>query len=238
MAYPTIRSNISYKETSSANYHPVLFTGLAREDEWIFGVISGYYTGTITKHSGSSANFQISSTYSGTDDVRLCFFAAKALGGSQDYLAVTTTQARKLSIVYYFIQGHNCDDVSDMDGEWNWGATGGFITPDCPNPNDYVSDDYLWLNFVAYQDGVCTTLNAPSGFSNVVHVTREDSYEVSAASCDRQYTGSQITSSTWINSPSAYPYIVLTVRIPSGSYGVGEPGFGIIKPPSIVTNII
>jgi hypothetical protein len=236
MAFPQISDIVNFRETSNANVHSIIFLANLQEDEFVFGIIAGYYTGTISEND-DSGNFYVSNTYSGTGNVRLCFFCGKAIGGIQDFLIVNTVQSCKLSFIFYRITGHGAENEFDLDGEWNWGSTLGFITPQCPDPDDSISDDYLWFNFVAY-DGVCSVLNAPSGFSNVIHNTRNGSDEVSIASSERQYTGSMIGSSTWTNVPSAFPYITNTVRIPSGSYALSDPGFGIIRPSGMITGTI
>ena len=236
MAFPQIADVYNYRESSGSTNHLVPYLIHAQEDEFIFGIISGWYTGDIVEYYDPNDVFQVSSTYPGTDEVRLAFFCGKAVGGMFDWLQVSTTNPYKLAYIIYRITDHDAVYASDLDGEWNWAASFGFITPNCPEPDDSVSNDYLWLNFVAYQ-GVCSIFTAPSGFSGTVHNTRNDSQETSVGASSRQYTGSQILSSTWINSPSSYPYITLTVRIPPGSYASGEPGFGIGKPSSTIISI-
>lgn len=236
MAFPQVEStSYGHSPSSSGSLIAITMPSGLLPDEFVYGFMATE-DGTVNRIESSSGNFNIYGlkNYSYGRNVSIANFSGRALGGGSDFLNIYWTTSVIVYYIVYRISGHGM--YSSLDGTYFYNFYEGdsnFISPALALPLE-PSSDKLFITSVAYT-GICTSLSAPSGFSNVIHNPEpsqtygNDAVSVGSA---RIESTSGISQGTWGNSPlgydqHAYGFIVRIKPGDLGKGGVADPGIGI-----------
>jgi hypothetical protein len=249
MAYPqVIGAPVSVVENTDSISHSITLPGsLAYQDLVVIAIVMrGPNTRCLIDTASSSDNWDIwHSCHNTVMDVSTEIVWCKAKGSGLDFLTLKTDLffVNPENFVYSLGDyatttayiGYRITEGIMSKYSFSSGSTSNWIASPCPEIDDSVSLEYLWIISAGSQhEHIANT--APSGFSNLVTAQGAPiSYCVSMSSCRREWTGSQHPMTSFLSAPTSHYEIYflgikpssdiidtscLEILVPSGHIGI------------------
>lgn len=201
MAYPVVEGYITGEINVAASTHTITLPSSIQAGELLICFFTAGTNSAIANvYTGSSANWKgggRDSVYGYEIDANL--FWAKALGSGGDTLVLETLYngwegvpvSAKSSWICYRISGWKENLYNDPEWEQRWtnGHSLSYDLNGCPEVDDYVSKDYLYLICVG-SEADSPAIDLPTYYTDLITITGEHGGGASTSSCRKNDTAS------------------------------------------------